>query len=177
MKPLLETVPGFDQPIAVLRHCHDRIRKQLRTLEKLLTDLPVFEVNIDARQGANAVLQYFGNAAPNHHADEEKDLLPMLQVTATGEDATLLAELIPQIMEEHVQMEAAWQVLERQLRFIASGESSELSARDVKRFVQVYSTHMEKEEAHLAPMAKRLFNEQQMIRLGNAMRTRRGLSQ
>ncbi|HEV2612422.1 MAG TPA: hemerythrin domain-containing protein, partial [Noviherbaspirillum sp.] len=35
MTDLFDTAPGFDQPIAVLKHCHDRIRKQLATLERL----------------------------------------------------------------------------------------------------------------------------------------------
>ncbi|MDO9217277.1 MAG: hemerythrin domain-containing protein, partial [Lacisediminimonas sp.] len=33
--PLVTPAPGFDQPIAVLKHCHDRIRKQIETLERL----------------------------------------------------------------------------------------------------------------------------------------------
>ncbi|MFC3376746.1 hypothetical protein ACFOLJ_12875 [Rugamonas sp. CCM 8940] len=37
---LIDTAPGFDQPIAVLKHCHDRIRKQLLTLNNLLAHLP-----------------------------------------------------------------------------------------------------------------------------------------
>jgi pyridoxamine 5'-phosphate oxidase len=35
---------------------------------------------------------------------------------------------------------------------------------------------MEKEEGHIAPMAKRLFSTEQMQRLGNAMRTRRSIA-
>jgi len=37
---LPSSAPGFDQPIAVLKHCHDRIRKQLATMQKLLAHLP-----------------------------------------------------------------------------------------------------------------------------------------
>eukprot|EP01035_Chromulina_nebulosa_P003746 gene3746-5115_t len=37
---LIDTAPDFSQPIAVLKHCHDRIRKQLATLLNLLAHLP-----------------------------------------------------------------------------------------------------------------------------------------
>jgi pyridoxamine 5'-phosphate oxidase len=45
----------------------------------------------------------------------------------------------------------------------------------VEQYSQLYLRHMDKEENHIAPMAKRLFSADQMRRLGNAMRTRRGI--
>ena len=53
---LPDTAPGFDQPIAVLKHCHGRIRKQLATLEKLLAHLPEHGADEQAQQAAQAVL-------------------------------------------------------------------------------------------------------------------------
>jgi len=47
---LFDTAPDFNQPIAVLKHCHDRIRKQLETLQKLLAHLPVHGADSDARR-------------------------------------------------------------------------------------------------------------------------------
>jgi pyridoxamine 5'-phosphate oxidase len=67
---LFDTAPGFDQPIAMLKHCHDRIRKQLGTLRRLLDHLPEFGANIDAQQASKAVMKYFNHAAINHHEDE-----------------------------------------------------------------------------------------------------------
>jgi pyridoxamine 5'-phosphate oxidase len=174
--PLFETAPDFDQPIAVLKHCHDRIRKQIKTMQNLVRHTPKSGRDIDMQQAAHAVLRYFDNAAPNHHADEEHDLLPMLQSTATDEDAILLASLVPEIMQEHEHMDAAWAVLDQQLQKIASGTSDELSVSDVTRFAELYAAHMEKEETQIAPMAKRLFSIEQMHQLGNAMRARRGIA-
>ena len=59
-----DPAPDFDQPVAVLKHCHGRIRKQLSTLEKLLTHLPLSQAETggadeQARQAAQAVLKYF----------------------------------------------------------------------------------------------------------------------
>lgn len=174
--PLFDPVPGFDQPIAVLKHCHDRIRKQIRTMQNLVAHLPIHGADVQAKQGANAVLRYFEKAAPQHHADEEEDLFPMLQSAAGDADVLLLAELLPQIMREHELMVRAWQILEHQLQSIAAGESASLSADDVRLFAELYASHMEKEETQIAPMAIRVLSAAQMSRLGNAMSARRGIA-
>ncbi len=172
---LPDPAPGFDQPIAVLKHCHDRIRKQLATLEKLLAHLPAHGADQAAREAAAAVLKYFDKAAHVHHDDEEQDLVPMLQAVAKGEDADVLAALVPGILQDHQDMDAMWQSLHDQLAAIVAGEAAVLSDSEVRRFVQRYTAHMEREEANIAPMAKRLFNPSQMAQLGRAMQQRRGL--
>ena len=172
---LFDTAPDFDQPIAVLKHCHDKIRKQLATMQKLPDHLQEFGANLDAKQGATAILRYFDEAAPKHHADEEVDLLPMLQNTASGDDAEHLKVLMPEILQEHQQMETLWHSLAQQLRALASGDSSTLSRDEVQQFTTLYTAHMEKEESNIAPMAKKLFSTAQMAQLGQAMKNRRGI--
>ena len=159
--PLFDSVPGFDQPIAVLKHCHDKIRKQLTTLHNLLGHLGQNGNTPEAQQAAKAVLQYFNKAAHLHHADEEQDLMPMLQATATGEDAALLATLVPDILADHQRMDQAWLTL---------------SHDGVRDYIAAYQAHMAKEEGQLAPMAKRLFSAQQMEQLGTAMQRRRSIA-
>jgi pyridoxamine 5'-phosphate oxidase len=171
--PLFHPIPDFDQPIAVLKHCHDKIRKQIATLKKLLIHLPQHGATMDAQQAAGAVLQYFDKAAALHHADEENDLMPMLQATAEGEDAALLDALVPEIMADHRQMDQIWRALKGQLAAIAGATAATLSADDVARFADYYAAHMLKEETQLAPMAIRLFSSEQMVQLGEAMQQRR----
>ena len=174
--PLFDSVPGFDQPIAVLKHCHDKIRKQLTTLQNLLGHLGQNGNTPEAQQAAKAVLQYFNKAAHLHHDDEEQDLMPMLQATATGEDAALLATLVPEILADHQRMDQAWLTLRPELDAIAAGTDSQLSHDGVRDYVAAYQAHMAKEEGQLAPMAKRLFSAQQMEQLGTAMQRRRGIA-
>ena len=174
--PLFDSVPGFDQPIAVLKHCHDKIRKQLTTLQNLLGHLGQNGNTPEAQQAAKAVLQYFNKAAHLHHADEEQDLMPMLQVTATGEDAALLATLVPDILADHQRMDQVWLTLRPELDAIAAGTDSQLSHDGVRDYIAAYQAHMAKEEGQLAPMAKRLFSAQQMEQLGTAMQRRRGIA-
>ena len=174
---LYDTAPDFDQPIAVLRHCHDRIRKQLATLDKLLAHLPEFGADEQARQAAQAVLNYFEKAAHLHHEDEEQDLIPMLRAVALGEDAATLQALAPVILQDHKDMDALWQDLHEQLTAVAAGHAATLSASTVQRFIQRYSSHMEREEGTMAPMALRLFSPEQMAQMGKAMQARRGIKQ
>ena len=173
---LPDSAPGFDQPIAVLKHCHDRIRKQLATLDKLGPHLAAHGADEQARQAAAAVVKYFDKAAHLHHDDEEQDLFPMLHACAQGGDAELLAQLGPGILEEHRQMDAIWQDLHEQLKGIADGSAATLREADVRRFCDMYSAHMEREEGNIAPMAKRLFSVEQMAQLGLAMQLRRGIA-
>jgi pyridoxamine 5'-phosphate oxidase len=170
---LFATAPGFDQPIAVLKHCHDKIRKQITTLQNLLDYLPQHGAAPEARQAASAVLQYFTKAAQLHHTDEEQDLMPMLQACASGADAAVLAALVPDILSEHRQMDLAWNLILPQLEAIADGSASALSGDAVARFASAYLEHMKKEESTLAPMALRLFSAEQMTQLGAAMQQRR----
>lgn len=172
---LPDTAPGFDQPIAVLKHCHGRIRKQLATLERLLSHLPEHGADEQARQAASAVLAYFEKAAHLHHDDEEQDLIPMLRAVAQGEDAATLQALVPVILQDHKDMDALWQDLHEQLAGIADGSATVLSSSTVQRFAQRYTAHMEREESTMAPMALRLFTPGQMARLGAAMQQRRGI--
>lgn len=174
--PLFDSVPGFDQPIAVLKHCHDKIRKQLTTLQNLLGHLAQQGNTEEARQAAQAVLKYFNKAAHLHHDDEEQDLMPMLQATATGDDAALLSTLVPEILADHQRMDQAWLTLRPELDAIAAGTGTQLSADGVRDYVAAYQAHMAKEEGQLAPMAKRLFSAQQMEQLGTAMQRRRGIA-
>jgi pyridoxamine 5'-phosphate oxidase len=176
-QPLIDTAPDFDQPIAVLKHCHGRIRKQLATLEKLLAYLPGKGADEQARDAAAAVRKYFDKAAHLHHDDEEQDLIPMLRATARGEDAATLQALAPGILQDHKDMDAMWQDLHEQLSAIVDGSASYLSAPTVQHFVQRYQDHMEREETMVAPMALRLFDAQQMAQLGAAMRRRRGIDE
>lgn len=173
---LFETAPGFNRPVDVLAHCHTRIRKQLETVQKLLAHLPCHGADVDAQQAAHAVLRYFNDAAPLHHADEEEDLLPQLEIIARGEDASQLQAVLPKLLKEHREMENLWLALDRQLSTIASGQSAQLSEMDVARFVSLYEAHMHMEESVIAPMARRLFSSGQMQQLGAAMQARRGIS-
>jgi pyridoxamine 5'-phosphate oxidase len=51
-EPLPDTAPDFDQPIAVLKHCHGPHPQAAGDLEKLLAHLPEHGADEQARQAA-----------------------------------------------------------------------------------------------------------------------------
>lgn len=175
MNILFDSAPEFDQPLAVLKHCHDRIRKQNTTLGKLIPHLQEHGADQQAKQAAQAVLRYFQMAAPKHHEDEEINLLPTLKQVAKENDAILLDELLPKILHQHELMATMWAQLETQLTAIASGTAAELNEELVLQFQALYQEHMQIEETQIAPMAQRLFSQEQMQQLGQAMKQRRGV--
>ncbi|MGB7479910.1 MAG: hemerythrin domain-containing protein [Burkholderiaceae bacterium] len=172
----LEPAPGFDQPIALLKHCHDRMRRQIGTMQRLVPHLQKHGADLEAQQAASAVLRYFSEAAPNHHADEEVDLLPALREVADGDDADTLRRLEPEILREHQQMDVLWNMLRPALAAIAAGENQPLPETALGPFSEMYLAHMVKEETVIAPMARRLLNPARIAQIGDAMRARRGIT-
>ena len=51
----------------------------------------------------------------------------------------------------------------------------ELSSQAVEAFVTLYERHIEREESELLPMAARLLSDDELDRIGRAMRERRGI--
>ena len=175
MESLFATAPGFDQPLAVLKHCHDRIRRQLITLEKLPEHLANNGSDAAAQQAAIAVLRYFTQAAPLHHEDEEIDLLPTLQATAGPDDQTVLAQLLPMILQQHQEMSELWQELQTSLQAVAEMKNQTLPVNAMNRFKQLYHAHMQIEEEQIAHMAARVLSAEQLRQIGTAMQLRRGI--
>jgi hemerythrin-like domain-containing protein len=62
-------------------------------------------------------------------------------------------------------------VLER----VVGGESASLNLEDVEAFAGLYARHTRREEQELLPMAARLLSEDDLERIGRAMRERRGI--
>ena len=58
---------------------------------------------------------------------------------------------------------------------VAANEDASLVASDVEAFVQLYERHIEREEIELLPMAARLLSDEELDRIGRAMRERRGI--
>lgn len=166
-----DVAPTFDEPLAMLRACHERILSQCRTLEKLQTHLPQHGCDAQAQQAAQAILRYFDVAGRHHHDDEEQDLFPVLVRTAHAEALQLVARL----QAEHHNMEAAWQALRPQLQAIAAGTSTLLNPQDAQHFMRAYREHIAVENPQLLPLAEQLLTAQQLESIGQRMAQRRGV--
>ena len=167
---------GFEVPLEMLSACHLRIEHQCSTLRRLVPHLLAHGADAEAQAAAASVLRYFETAAKDHHADEEEDLFPALMESMAGSDAVCLRELTAQLSAEHRELEADWQRLRPALERIVANDAPSLSAADVESFAGRYERHIEREELELLPMAARLLTDEELDRIGRAMRERRGIS-
>ena len=173
---LWDTPAGFDEPLAALSACHRRIEKQMSTLTRLHAHIARNGFDDEARVAAAAILRYFISAVPHHHADEEVDLFPKLLRTAEAlSDRARAFELVSHLLIDHREMEAAWVLVREALEGLQSGEKSSIDSQLCDEFVRIYSSHIEREDHQLFPLAARLFSKADLETLGIAMARRRGL--
>lgn len=164
-------------PLEMLSACHRRVERQCATLRRLVPHLAAQGADQRARTAATNVMRYFDTSAKHHHADEEEDLFPALVESMAGSDAVCLREMIEGLKADHRALEAAWRRLRRVLERIAAGESVPLASDDVEALVGLYERHIEREESELLPMAARLLSEDDLARVGRAMRERREIGE
>ena len=165
---------GFDTPIALLKECHRRVEDQCETLARLVPHLATHGSDQAAAEAAAAVLRYFELAAPQHHADEEDDLLPALFESAAGSDALCLREMADGLLADHEALARQWQALRAVLRAVVDHQPARLEAAAVQAFAEHYRAHIALEEGELFPMAERWLSAQTLEAIGRTMRRRRG---
>ena len=163
--------PGFERPLEVLEACHARIARQCDTLDRLLAHLPAHGADAQAQQAARAVLAYFDTAAVHHHDDEERNLFPLLEeVGAPG-----ACDLVETLTLEHEEQALLWHRLRAELTAIEAGAAATLDVALTGRFVALQRSHLEFENAHVLPLARRVLGTAERERLGRAMAARRGV--
>lgn len=95
---------GFDQPFEMLAACHDRVRRSLDLLARLLSHWQAHGPDANGASAARDVLRYFDLAAPQHHQDEERHVFPRL--LASGDPAQV--QLAQRLQAEHQRFEQWW---------------------------------------------------------------------
>jgi hemerythrin-like domain-containing protein len=142
---------GFDEPFAMLDACHERVRRTLALLERLRQYLLVHENDNDARDAARDVLRYFAMAAPAHHEDEERHVVPLLR--QSGEER--LVQAAQRILEDHAEIRSSWCDLEPMLVGVVAGivPDARSLAEAVARFARVHDGHLALEDDVAFPAA------------------------
>lgn len=166
------SAPSFDDPLEMLRACHDRIEAQCVTLARLQKHLSAHGCDEQAMQAAQSILRYFDTAGQFHHQDEEQDLFPQIRSTQNETAASLIARLLI----EHQGLDAAWHSLRPLLVAIAESHLTSLDSGIAAHFIEVYSRHIEIENGTLLPLAATLLTAAQLRQIGLSMATRRGVS-
>ena len=162
--------PTFDDPFGMLLACHEKMRRQLGTLARLQRHLPEHGADAHARAAASAILKYFDQAAPNHHADEDASLLPRVLARAPH-----LARTIEAIGVEHRTLERHWRKLRRVLSGIAAGRNEGLSPMLVRTVCEGYLAHLDREEIRLLPLAREYLDAEDVADIGREFAARRGV--
>lgn len=127
MQLMPKPAPGFDDPIGLLRACHERILGHCDTLERLVSHLQLHGADEDAQQAATRILRYFQVAAPLHHQDEERDLFPALR-THPAFPAIQHQEL-EKLVAQHRELDQLWIEMEAALLVISRGTAADLAVQ------------------------------------------------
>jgi hemerythrin-like domain-containing protein len=167
---------GFDDPLALLQACHERIRKHLDLLERLAAHMTLAGTDDEARRAAASVLRYFSQAGVHHHDDEEQDLFPRLREQAGPTATPALECLVEQLSDEHGRLMEAWERLVPSLERICEGGEASLDAMGILAFVQPMREHLAVEESRLLPLAARILSTTELGLIGRAMARRRGVA-
>lgn len=159
---------GFEAPFEMLDACHRRVERLLGLLGRLAAHLPVHGADAQARQAALDVMRYFDLAAPHHHEDEERHLLPRLR--AAGHVA-----LADRIVADHAAMAGAWQVLRERPATIAEGRLPADGLAGWREFSALYEAHVALEDGEAYPLARALVDADGLAAMADEMARRRGV--
>lgn len=169
--PLIPELPGFDDPIAVLRACHERMLEHCGLLERLIAHVAEKGPDMEASSAAARVYRYFSTAAKHHHQDEEQDLFPKL-----SQQSMKIADLAFSLRKDHQQLDALWDALGPVLRKVQDIEGNEAFARQAAEFCQLTREHVQKENREFLPLAQHSLSTKQLQEIGQSMEKRRRTS-
>lgn len=164
------TAPGFDQPLAMLRACHERILRQCATLDRLVAHLRSDGLTPATHQAAADVVRYFSTAGRHHHEDEEQDLFPRLRAQPD------LADLLAALTRDHQRMETLWQELAPLLSAPDKIHDLDAFGKLVGEFNALYAAHIQRENTELLPRAEQLLPEDTQRDIAARMAARRGIT-
>jgi hemerythrin-like domain-containing protein len=165
---------GFDEPMAMLSACHDRMRRSLGLLDKICARLEDGPVDAAVHVAAGDVLRYFDQAAPHHHEDEEQHVFPRL--LAGTQDADVRKAVL-QLQEDHLWMEAQWTRLRTPLGALTTGHADGFGPEEiaaVRQFIAVYEKHLRTEDTLVFPAVAALMDADALRGMGEEMAARRG---
>ena len=162
---------GFDQPFALLQACHVRMERSLVLMERLGAHLATHGADTQAREAAADLLRYFDTAAPLHHEDEERHVLPRLREAGH-------AAMAARLRGEHQVMERAWAALRPDLLAVQAGTlaADTLPAARARwhAYATLYRGHLAAEERYAFPVARTGLPPDEERAMGEDMARRRG---
>ncbi|WP_107219643.1 hemerythrin domain-containing protein [Thauera aromatica] len=163
---------GGETPISDFSKCHMGILKELEAFSELPALLSAAE---RARRVAQRVVEMFGQAVIEHHAEEEEELFPAVLASALpGEELELVKQLVGRLVREHREAEAIWKRLAPAVKKAAKGQSVHIDFAEVEHLMRKYAEHASFEEAEFLPLSERILrrNANHMAALGLSLHMR-----
>lgn len=168
----MNTAVDKDAPISNFTNCHSGIIKRLNALDELPA---LLEPAARARKVAEQSLEFFREAIFEHHLEEERELFPAVIASAQpGEELERVKAMTKRLTEEHRMVEALWKRLEKGLKQVAKGQSTDLDIGEVQRLVTEYTAHASYEETDFLPLSEKILsrNSNHMAALGLSLHMR-----
>ena len=162
--------PDFNNPLGLIKACHERIIFHCDLLEKTIAYLDDNEVDKNSIDAARRVTRYFNTAGKLHHQDEEKDIFPQLIRVSTK-----LANIINILEQGHQSIDKLWNNISPlldKLETITPAQLPELKQLCIE-FCQLNLEHMKFEEEELLSVAANLISNDQLKLIGASMKERR----
>ncbi len=163
----------FDDPLATLQACHDRLCLGLSMLREIGERVASGRLDGAVHGAAADVLRYFDHAAPHHHEDEEQHIFPCV-LERTVDDSVRAAVL--GLQEDHLAMESQWARLRVPLAALANGRAEAYDLGQIEamaRFCALYASHARREEEVVFPLAALLLDRTALQAMGAEMAGRR----
>lgn len=168
---------AIEDPVESLLGFHRRIERQLAALCRLPVHLEVHGVDPTASAAAASIVTFFTIAVPQHHVDEERELLPLIdQRLGDTAERKEFRELRQRLDVDHRDMDAAWRRLRRPLEAIGEGVHRTLPESLVHYFRAIHSVHISSEEAGVRMLAMRRLRPEDYAALAHRMRARRAVT-
>ncbi len=164
---LLNSAPavGFEQPFEMLEACHERVERSLRLLLRLAEHLARQGADEQARDAGRDILRYFDLAAPQHHEDEERHVLPRLRELGQ-------VDLADRLASEHRQMHVAYQAIRGGLVALRD-QAVRPTAAGWQAFADLYRAHIALEESSAYPPVRAQALAVELTEMGVEMSGRR----
>ncbi|HLO93828.1 MAG TPA: hemerythrin domain-containing protein [Burkholderiaceae bacterium] len=169
---------SYEQPFELLQACHERVERSLQLLVRLRQHLKVQGLDSRARDAARDIRRYFDIAAPLHHEDEERHVLPVLE--QLQDEA--LQEVCTRLRDDHQRIHAQWQVLRALLAQLDQQPDGvmpplqlDMLSRAGDAFVDIHKEHLRLEDQLVFPGARQALSTAQQQAMGEEMAARRGL--
>ena len=174
----------------MLGACHERVQRSLDLLARLVEHLRQRTnavaadrvgdgdiVDADARSAATDVARYFNLAAPQHHLDEERHVIPRLQRSGQPD----LQAAATQMLADHAQIEVIWSRLAPLLAAVAtptgaaapSAPNQTALAAAAEDFIALHARHLPLEDGLAFPAVRQGLDEAALAAMGREMAVRR----